>query len=363
MYAENNPFTPSFGRTPPHMAGRAALLNDLARAFRGNGNDPYLQTIVMGARGTGKTAVLTRAGEIASGQGWICANSTCGEGMLEDLLQQALSNASDLVDINGNPKLKGVSLGQLLGVEWEPAENAPANWRMKISRLLEELAVTGTGLAMTVDEVRPNVAEMEQLSSVFQHFVREGRRVALVVAGLPHQVSQLVNSEAVSFLRRATVVSLGRIDDFEIADALLKTVEDGGKSIDEEALSVCVAETCGFAYMMQLVGFRAWDASGESDRIVLDDAKKGAEAAHHDLQRQIIVPTWASLSAGDKAFCLSIARGNDTAKAIAADMGKKPNYVSKYKQRLLEQGVIEQDPYSRLSFCLPGFEEFVVREG
>ena len=43
-------------------------------------------------------------------------------------------------------------------------------------------------------------------------------------------------------------------------------------------------------------------------------------------------------------------------------MGKMPNYVSKYKQRLLEQGVIEQDLYSRLSFCLPDFQDFVIRE-
>ena len=43
-------------------------------------------------------------------------------------------------------------------------------------------------------------------------------------------------------------------------------------------------------------------------------------------------------------------------------MGKKPNYASKYKQRLLEQGVIEQDPYPRLGFCLSGLEEFAKRE-
>ena len=43
-------------------------------------------------------------------------------------------------------------------------------------------------------------------------------------------------------------------------------------------------------------------------------------------------------------------------------MEKKPNYVSKYKQRLLEHGVIEADAYSELSFSLPGFEEFVKRQ-
>ena len=361
MFSENNPFTPSFGRTPPYMAGRRMLLNDLAKAFRGNGNDPYLQTIFMGARGTGKTALLTCACEIASGRGWVCASTTCGQGMLEDLAQQASDAAAHMIDIPGKAKVKGITLGQVLGVEWEPAAEAPANWRTRITRLLDKLHEEDAGLLVTVDEVRPAVAEMEQLASVFQHFVREGRRVALLMAGLPHHVSQLVNSDAVSFLRRATSVTLDRIQDFEIEDAFKKTVVDAGKSIEPKAAAECVAAIGGFPYMMQLVGFRAWDASGEEPMITLADARRGITAAQDDIARQILMPTWASLSGGDKAFCQSLARGNQDAQAIAKDLGKKPNYVSKYKHRLLEQGVVEQDPYAHLAFSIPGFEEFVLR--
>lgn len=359
VFAENNPFTPSFGRMPPYMAGRKPLVNDLSRAFSGNGNDPYLQTILVGARGTGKTALLTRAGEIASAHGWVCANARCADGMLDDLLQRALDASAELVATHGGPKLKGVSIAQIVGVEWDPAREPPENWRTQMTRLLDGLSETKTGLVFTVDEVRPNVAEMEQLASTFQHFVREGRRVALLMAGLPHQASQLVNSDAVSFLRRATHVSLNGIEDEDIEDALLKTVKDGGKSIEGAALDACVAAIGGFAYMMQLVGFRVWDASDEAPTITLADAERGIANAHADLERQIIIPTWASLSNGDKSFCHSLARGNDNAREIAGDLGKKPNYVSKYKQRLLEQGVIEQDPYARLHFALPGFGDFV----
>ena len=359
MLSENNPFTPSFGRTPPYMAGRRMLLSDLAKAFRSNGNDPYLQTILMGARGTGKTALLTRACEIASGEGWVCSSTTCGQGMLEDLAQQAFDAAAHMVDTADRAKVRGVTFGQVLGVEWEPATEAPANWRTRITRLLEKLHDQDTGLLITVDEVRPAVAEMEQLASVFQHFVREGRRVALLMAGLPHHVSRLVNSDAVSFLRRSTSVTLGRIQDFEIEGAFERTVTDAGKSIEAEAIEECVDAIGGFPYMMQLVGFRAWDYSGEESTIALADARRGIAAAQDDITRQILLPTWASLSNGDKAFCQSLARGNQDAQAIAKDLGKKSNYVSKYKQRLLEQGVIEQDPYARLAFSIPGFEEFV----
>ena len=362
MFAEYNPFTPSFGRTPLYMAGRELLVNDLAKAFRGNGNDPYLQTVFIGARGTGKTALLSRTCEIASGEGWVCASTTCGQGMLDDLMQQAFAASAELVESPNKAKLKGVTIGQIVGLEWNPAECAPANWRMRMSQLIDKLAKTDTGLVLTVDEVRANVAEMEQLSTVFQHFVREGRRVALLMAGLPHQVSQLVNSDAVSFLRRATKVNLGPIADMEISNALEKTAAKGGKAFDPQALKECVNAIGGFAYMMQLVGFRAWDASDERDRIALEDSRRGIAFAQNDLEQQILIPTWASLSAGDKAFCRALALDNHDAKAIAAFMDKKPNYVSKYKQRLLEQGVIEQDAYAHLNFSLPGFKEFVLRE-
>lgn len=359
MYIENNPFTPSFGRIPPYMAGRKMLLADITKAFKGNGNDPYLQTLIIGARGTGKTALLTRISEISSRNGWIAASVTCGNGMLEDIAQQAVSSSAHLIDISNSAKLKGITLGQLFGVEWEPANATQANWRMYMTGIIDKLAETGIGLCILVDEVRAGIEEMEQLASVFQHFVREGKRVALIMAGLPHQASQLVSSDAVSFLRRATLVSLGRIDDADITDAFQQTIESGGKSISDNALKECVYAIGGFPYMMQLVGFRSWDTSKEKSQIDIDDAKCGILLAQSDLQRQVLIPTWASLSNGDRAFCYSMARGNNNAKAIAADMHKKPNYVSKYKQRLLEQGVIEQDVYANLKFSLPGFKEFV----
>ena len=356
----DNPFTPSFGRTPPYLAGRKMLLQDLARAFEGNGNDPLLQSVFVGARGSGKTTMLTLAADLASARGWVAASVSCAPGMLEDILQRTMAAGAEFIEqATGHTRLKGLSIGQIVSAEWEYARQADANWRTLMTNALEELADRGVGLLITVDEVRTRQEEMIQLATIFQHFIRENRRVSLLMAGLPHHISQLVDDDAVSFLRRASRITLGRIEDFEIRDALRRTVEEGGKRIDDDAVDLCVAAIDGFPYMMQLVGFRTWDASGREETISGEHAERGVDAASHDMLQQILVPTWASLSAGDKAFCLALADGNSTAREIARELSKKPNYVSKYKQRLLEQGVIEQDPYERLHFCLPGFEDFV----
>lgn len=78
-----------------------------------------------------------------------------------------------------------------------------------MGELLDALAETDTGLLITVDEVRDDLDEMIQLASAFQHFVRERRKVALFMAGLPAHVSALLQDKSVSFLRRANFYNIG----------------------------------------------------------------------------------------------------------------------------------------------------------
>ena len=56
-----NPFTPSFGEVPAHLAGRQQIIRDLDRAFLSQRRRPELTSIFSGARGTGKTALMSRS--------------------------------------------------------------------------------------------------------------------------------------------------------------------------------------------------------------------------------------------------------------------------------------------------------------
>lgn len=107
-YKQLNPFTPGFRDVPVVLAGREAIINDMLEAFEGNGSSPDLCSIFTGARGTGKTALLTYLGFCAQQAGWIVADSVDGKGMLDDLLQRAQSSASKLVDTQEKPKVKGI---------------------------------------------------------------------------------------------------------------------------------------------------------------------------------------------------------------------------------------------------------------
>ena len=56
----------------------------------------------------------------------------------------------------------------------------------------------------SVDEIHgADRDEISQLAASVQHFIREGRPIALIFAGLPSAVSDLLNEGVATFLRRA----------------------------------------------------------------------------------------------------------------------------------------------------------------
>lgn len=360
LLVATNPFTPTFGVVPPYMAGRESLVEELSCAFANGLGDPNLCTIVSGARGTGKTAFLAFMAGEAESQGWVVAKTTAAEGMLDDILQQAAWNAQHFLDGAAGRKLKGVSVGQIISLEWENEPLAKGNWRTQMNRLLDQLKEHEIGLLVTVDEVKVTIEEMKQLVRVYQHFVTEGRKVALLMAGLPHNVSQLLRDDDISFLRRSRKHTLGRISDAEIGNAFRLTVEEADKEMAPDALDMAVEAIDGFPYMMQLVGYYACSESHNSTVIGEDAARRGIDRAKRDMVEGVLEYTYLDLSSGDKRFLRAmLGTQKDVSLArIAQEMGVKSNYASQYKKRLLEQGVIGECYKGYVRFDMPVFKEY-----
>ena len=82
-----NPFTPNFGQVPRVLAGRDQLIDEIVSAFDNAPGDPSLTSILIGARGTGKTALLSLLANEAESKGWLAVNVPCVGGMLEEIFQ------------------------------------------------------------------------------------------------------------------------------------------------------------------------------------------------------------------------------------------------------------------------------------
>lgn len=361
-----NPFTPSFGEIPAHMAGRRQIVADFERAFKSTSRRPELASIISGPRGVGKTALLSLLSNKAQASGWIAVNTTALPGMLDDVEIGLRRNASHLLGGSSKKRLSGVEVAAVGSISFESAEPEKTNWRYRMTDMLDELQKSEIGLVVTIDEIDPTLDELVELAAVFQHFVLEGYKVSLLMAGLPHNVSTLLNNKTVSFLRRAQHYKLGRIADHDVKEALWRTISENGREIDGGALDLAVEGIEGFPFLMQLVGYRSWDVSDEAKSISAHDVALGIDLAKAELEDRIFDATYRELSPGDIRFLTAMLEDGEESKIsdLVERLDRSPAQVSQYRRRLIDAGVIGERTRGVIGFDLPYFREFLAdREG
>ena len=360
MPRTRNPFTPAFGTMPFILAGRDELLDRMAWAFEDGFGNPNLSTILIGPRGSGKTVLLSRIREIARRSGWVAASTTALPGMLEDIYEQACLAGEHIVEGDSRAKLTSVRIGPL-SASWEVGDAREGNWRTRMTRLLDQLAAYETGLLVTVDEATADLDEAIRLAATYQHFVTEGRKVALVMASLPYHARMLVSNKSVSFLRRSVQEDLGVIPDADVAAAFRATIQNAGKDVAEDALEACVSAIEGFPYMLQLVGYRTWIESSGENLVSKKSAERGIAEAQGEIESRVLAATYRELSRGDIRFLRAMLPDPNESRVsdVAQRMGVGYNYAANYKKRLLSQGVIGEPATGTVRFEIPGFRGYV----
>ena len=251
-------------------------------------------------------------------------------------------------------------------LSFESSEPEKTNWRYRMTDMLDELKKNDTGLVVTVDEIDPSLDELVELAAVFQHFVLEGYKVSLLMAGLTHNVSTLLGNKTVSFLRRAQHYKLGRIKDYDVKDALWRTVGENGREIADEALDLAVKGIDGFPFLMQLVGYRSWDVSDEARVISENDVARGIDLAKAELEDRILDATYRELSPEDIRFLAAMSEDEKDSKVsdLVKRLDRSPAQVSQYRRRLIDAGIIGERTRGVIGFDLPYFKEFLTeREG
>lgn len=294
-------------------------------------------------------------------RGWVAASVSCLSGMQEDVIQQAQRRGSEFLAPKDDRRLTGLSIGQAVSLDWTLPKPPQENWRSRLSSLLDELEENDVGLLMLVDEIDPDLDEMAQLAAVYQQLVGEERKIALFMAGLPHRISRLLTNKSVSFLRRAAQRKLPPLSSDEVGIAFKSTVAQGGKEISDAALADAVNAINGFPYMMQLVGYRAWQAAIDKTAVEEGAVTAGVRMAEEDMRTRVLQATLDELSASDLEFLKAMLEDEENSKPedIQYRLDRSSAHVSVYRKRLLEQGVITDLGRKRFEFALPGLRDFL----
>ena len=209
-------------------------------------------------------------------------------------------------------------------------------------------------LFRSIDEVRTLVA-------TFQHFVRERREVALIMAGLPQKVSGLLRDDAISFLRRAFKHYLGPVEENDVRYSLKRTIGLAGRKIENDALALATKRTKGFPFMIQLIGYHMWRQQPESEYITYEDAEEAVHLAEADLEKMIFDTTIRELSEKDIAFLTAMLEDGEYSflSDIAKRMQVTSKYAGTYRKRLIEQGIIGSYGHGKVAFDLPMFRDYL----
>jgi len=352
-----NPFNPQFGVLPPLFIGRDMMINDFIRAV-GNKNDPNRTTIVTGIRGSGKTAILTDVAKALESK-CVVVDVTAHDGMLREILGQAVrKGGGPLKDAFGD--VSSLSVGAL-GFSFGFSRRAEGSYgfRDSITLILEELAKRGTDLVILIDEANNDTPEMREFAICYQHLIREERGVYLLMAGLPSTVSDVLNDKVLTFLRRARRGRLEHLDEDLVASELGKTFQATGMGLPPEVARQVARGTKGYPYLIQLIGYYLWN-SGELDA---NGAEISLERAKADLFRNVHDIMWRELSDRDREFLMAMSEDDEVTRFadVLSRMGVTKGYASKYRERLLDAGIVRSVGHGKLAMEPPYMREYVLR--
>lgn len=362
-----NPFTPTFGTTPFALAGRAELVDDVIYGLSNQPGDPNRSTIFIGPRGSGKTVLLAHIAEEAVQMGWVYASATTREGLLGQLEEQLVTNAAHLLPEEKTSHLTSIQLGPVgLSREIRHAQTTfggheECSWRGRVQRLIAELNAQGVGVLFMVDEVDPTNEELISFIIDYQHFVVEHRDVAMLLAGLPSKVLDLLVEEHVSFIRRAFQRKLKRIAETDVREAFLTTIRENGKEIEPEALDMAVKGAQGFAFAIQLIGYSFWRRVGERTLITCEDVEYANERAYQEMEYTIIQPTLHECSRREMEYLqvMAIFDGQVATSDVARAMGISMSNASNLRRRLIDRGVLVDLRYGVVDFDMPIFRTYL----
>lgn len=339
-----NPYTLTFGKEPPQYISRLLQTNEILETF--TAEEPSQQIfLISGIRGSGKTVLMTDISKkLKQEKNWIVADLNPETDLLQSLgaklySEQQLKEVFDSLDINLSLFGLGIEFKKNSGII--DIENA-------ISRILEGLKKKKKRLLITIDEVTNN-ANIRKFTSAFQIFVRQDAPIFLLMTGLYENISDLQDTENLTFLYRAPKCQLTPLNQ----NAMINNYQQILKLKKSEAAEMA-SMTKGYPFAFQVLGYLTYANNGNYKDVI--------NTYQQYLEEYVYEKIWSELSGKDKKIAYAIANcPGGKISEIKASAGISANEFNPYRKRLIRKGILTGEQYGFVSFSLPYFEEFVLQ--
>lgn len=207
-----NPFKPTAGKRPPILIGRESVIEDFEEGLDNGAGAPGRLMLITGNRGCGKTVLLRELQRLANERGWAVVSDSASLGLCDRLADALRSNKPVVTSMEFGPSFGRMSV--------EAARAKGETLRGLVNERLKRLG-PGKGILFAIDEAQSaSIEELAALAVLYQQVLgdqdatglsdSDQRGLALVFAGLPSMVDDLLEEPSVTFLRRAQQRTLGR---------------------------------------------------------------------------------------------------------------------------------------------------------
>lgn len=354
-----NPFDPNFGKVPKIYLERQKIVEDIVISLE-SGTGPYQTSMIYGMRGVGKTSLLADiTSTLEQKDNWIVIYLAMTNDLLATLIQSIYQEAANPVKKALN-KIDGVKFSAF-GFELEVhISNPQSTYQVLLEEMLKVLKKHHQSLLIAIDEVK-ETPEIVNLASIYQIMVLKKYSINMMMTGLPKNVSELQNNDVLTFLLRSGRVPLGPLDLFDIKYRYQKAFERGNKEINNTALMKMTKLTRGYAYAFQDLGYHVWQHS--TDQVTDESIENSISSFKNDLFRNAYIKIISELSPVDRKFLFIMAHNDKNVVNISdirKQMEKSSNYISQYRQRLMDSQVIIDAGYGKVAFSLPFMKDFLL---
>jgi hypothetical protein len=382
-----NPFSPGAGSPPPELAGRGPLLEQaritLGRVKAGR---PERSFLLVGLRGVGKTVLLNKVRELASGFDYRAVLIEAHEGkplaaLLLPALRQVLISLDRMAQISQKAKrglrvLKSFFDGLKLkyhdieiGIDVDP-ETGIADSGSLEADLAEVFVAVGeaaadrhTAVALIIDEMQ--YLDEEELSALIMAMHQISQRqlpVVLVGAGLPQLVALAGRSKSYAE-RLFQFPEVGALQPIDAADAVQEPVQEQGVRFTEAALQEIIVHTKGYPYFLQEWGYQSWNLAIQSP-IGVDVIHQATRESIRRLDANFFRVRFDRLTPREKDYLRALADLGDTAQRsgdIAERLKVKVQSIAPVRNGLIKKGMIYSPAHGDTAFTVPLFSDFMKR--
>ena len=357
----SNPFNPSFGKRPTHFYGRQEITRSIISAVD-DVNSPWRTTLITGVRGSGKTALLSDIRSNLDHQNAIALYVIPNEALLDSVLSQLHRQLPKSIS-GAAPELNSISVNLGVSVGLERDKKTPyftETFSYQIMDLMDVYMKQGKHIVFLVDEAQKHTEDMRILISTYQDLVMREYSVSMVLAGLPLVVSDILNDDVLTFLRRAKQVELENVELMIVEHEFKKIFLGISTNLTQDVVTKAAAGTYGYPYLIQLVGYYLWDeAQCGNNPDVLDEVLFKSKV---ELFRNVHKLVFSDLSNREREFVFAMSEdeGFSSVSDIGERMQRKKNYMSLYRERLISAGVVKPAGHGLLCFCYPYMREFLL---